>query len=207
MKASSRNEVLGKNGEKFVNNVFERLIGKKRLKKGWYKIKHQDWAKNYNYGTGTDIKIYEDNLLLVDVEVKNWKHQDRPYGTEIAISEILDRFTRSFAPVKLLIISFLSLLTNRAKELLRQSGIQTLEMGNWIVRATWAETYKQFVMSNYYRLRKLLNIKKHRFYSSSVNSSVNLNHKSSNYSKLIRKHDTNIVKLTGYTNYGNVKVN
>jgi len=37
----SRNIQLGINGERFVFSLFERTMGKKRLEKGWYQVKHQ----------------------------------------------------------------------------------------------------------------------------------------------------------------------
>ena len=102
----SRNIQLGINGERFVFSLFERTIGKKRLEKGWYQIKHQDWDNNYNYGTGVDIGILEDDKPLIDIEVKNFKKQSRPYGTDIALKEVIPRFDGSTAPIRLLFISF-----------------------------------------------------------------------------------------------------
>jgi len=207
---------LGINGERFVTSVFERLIGKKRLQKGWYQIKHQDWGNNYNYGTGVDIEIHdEDDKPLIDAEVKNWKTQSKPYGTDVALKEIHTRFWQSTAPIKILFISFLHLLTYEARDLIKQAGIEIIEIGNWIVKATWKETLKQFMFQHYHRLRNLLNLKTLRqnknksrrtfvVHNSSdivVNSLVcnSSGYNSNSLLQLNKQHDTNIDhKLSEY---------
>ena len=217
----SRNIQLGINGERFVVSAFERIIGKRRLEKGWYQIKHQDWENNYNYGTGLDIEILENNKPLIDGEVKNLKNQSRPYGTDFALKQVIPRFEGSQAPIKLLFITFLCLLTTKAKQLIKQAGIRIIEIGSWIVKATWRQALKQFMLSHYHELKSYLKLKslkngtsktRHNSSSSLVTSSSisNCNYcyynSTTNSLKINKTHDTNIkCKLTKYLNSNDSK--
>lgn len=167
----NRKITLGINGERFTVDVFERLIGKTRLKKGWYKINHHRWDSHYNYGTGVDVQIEKDDKPFVDVEVKNWKNQPRTYGVETARSEIINRFIWSNAPIKICFISFLSLLSQKAQQLIRNWGIYLIPIGNWIVKATWKTALKHFMSNHYYRLRYYLQLKPLPKRASHTNSS------------------------------------
>jgi len=66
-------------------------------------IQYNDF-KNYNngIGKGTDIKI--DHTF--DIEVKNWRLYNKPYGHDIIQKEIVDRFQHSACRHKIVFISF-----------------------------------------------------------------------------------------------------
>jgi hypothetical protein len=206
MNIESRNIQLGKNGERFAVSIFEQIIGKRRIQRGWYNIKHQNWDNNYTYGTGVDIEVSEDNKPLIDIEVKNLKNQHRPYGTDFAVKEVVPRFYGSTAPIKLLFITFLCLLTEKARQLIEQAGIEIIEIGNWIVKATWKETFKKFMLNHYYELKSCLKLKplsnraskKRPIFSCSSTSSC-LTSDCNNPLNMNKKHDINIeCKLTKY---------
>jgi len=147
----NREEWLGINGESFAVHVLKAIIGKNPLT-----VLHQDWFSHYNYGEGSDFKIADSEFnVLVEGEVKNWKHQNRPYGTEIAKEEILPRYTTQ-APIKLLIITYLSLLTQKALELLRQHNITVIEVSGLIVKATKNQLFKPLLRKLYPILKPLL---------------------------------------------------
>ena len=81
---------LGLIGEKCVNAVTSMIYPKKK----GYIIQHSNWLE-YNYSSGTDIKVYDCNgRFLLDIEVKNWQFFVRSYGTSIIESEIFDRFEK-----------------------------------------------------------------------------------------------------------------
>ena len=50
-----------------------------------------DWD-NYSYGHGLDLRVFKRNKQVMAIEVKNWREMNRPYGTETARTEIIDRF-------------------------------------------------------------------------------------------------------------------
>lgn len=140
---ATRTERLGIIGEKFVNSIFEALIGKTRLRKQWYSIIHQDWSQNYNYGNGVDVKILKQGKKFIGAEVKNWKQQPRTYGEETAREEIISRFVNCTAPIKLLFISFAWLLSQKARELILNSGIEIIEIGSFLdIGKSWFEHKK-----------------------------------------------------------------
>lgn len=66
------------------------------------------------------------------IEVKNWRKFDRPYGTEIVKTEILDRFKNFAGGLKVLIISFLCLFTKEALRLLEKHNIHVIEIGKLV---------------------------------------------------------------------------
>lgn len=146
---------LGIQGEKFVLAIFEKMLGKRRQKRE-YRIEHNDFSiKRYPMGTGLDLKILKDGKPLIDAEVKNWNQQLRSYGVEHAQSEVIDRFIYSLAPIKLLFISYMSLLTSKAIKLIRSYGIQIIEIGATIKPNTsWGTNLKHFCIKHYHRLKK-----------------------------------------------------
>lgn len=162
----------GKVGEQFIVDRLQNIIGKKRLARKWYHIRHHDWGRNYNYGTGTDVTVYDDKgEPILDIEVKNWKQQPRTYGVEFTQSEILTRFLNSMAKIKLLIISFKELLTDKATDLIRSNGIKILEIGNFIpVGKSWGYAIKPFMQQNYRRLKNLLHLCSSQLVNSVVKS-------------------------------------
>jgi len=146
-----RNDYYGVNGESHVINVLKAVIGRHRLN-----VLHVDWFNHYNHGDGADFKIVDTEFnVLVEGEVKNWQQQGRPYGTEIIESEVLTRFTTE-APIKLLIITFLSLLTHKALELLKQHGITVIEVGGLMLGEGKSRLFKPLLKKLYSILKPLL---------------------------------------------------
>lgn len=147
---------LGIQGEKFILNRLDKLLGKRRQRRN-YRIEHNSFNRSkYPMGTGLDLKVFRDDKPLIDAEVKNWNWFNRPYGTEFA-KEILDRFIGSIAPIKLLFISYVSLLTHAVIELIKKAGITIIEIGATIQpHESWGQHLIQFQNRNYYKLRKLL---------------------------------------------------
>lgn len=180
---------MGILGEKFVSKVLESIY---RKEKGFY-VEHQNWAKNYNYGNGLDVQVREHGKPKIDVEVKNWKLFNKPYGMDVVKTEILERFENSKAQLKLLVITFVCLLSKKAFQLLEQYNIKIIEIGNLITRITFRSTFNNF---KHYLKQKLA-----KFFDSCSNSSSYLVSSSSlsfNSNLLLSnnsmKHDTNIEK-------------
>lgn len=118
---------LGKISEMLFYSLFCSLYPKNE----GYSVKHVNWKK-YNYGHGVDLKVFEGCKQILGIECKNWRDLDRPYGTDIAETEIIDRFKHHGSGLKLLIISFIDLLTKQALQLLKQHGIHIIEVGKLI---------------------------------------------------------------------------
>jgi len=99
---------------------------------------------------------------------EDWDKKDRPYGRESVIKEVIPRFKGSLAPIKILFITFISLLTKGAVRLIEESGIRIIEIGHWIIgktcnrlygyKETWTEALKDFRSKHYGRLRQLLGL-------------------------------------------------
>ena len=118
---------LGIISEKFCTKVAESTFKKRED----FEVKHVDWNK-YNYGDGLDLRIFQRNKQIIGVEVKNWRYFKRPYGTQVAEDEIIDRFRNFAGGLKVLIISFLSLLTQKAIRLLEVHNIHIIEVGKLV---------------------------------------------------------------------------
>jgi len=118
---------LGIIGEKFTNSVAKSIF---RAKDG-YRVNHVDWD-NYSYGHGLDLRVFKQNKQVIAVEVKNWRQMNRPYGAVYAEEQILDRFKNYAGGIKVLIISFLCLLTKKALELLEAHDIHVIEIGKLV---------------------------------------------------------------------------
>lgn len=107
--------------------AFALLSGLFKTKEG-FKVKHIDW-KRYNCGFRVDLRVFKKCKSVMDIEVKNWRLFSKPYGTEIAISEIIDRFKKSCALFKILFITYKTLLTREALGLLDLHKIHVFEIG------------------------------------------------------------------------------
>ena len=126
----SNNKVgLGIIGEKFTNSVAKSIF---KVKEG-FRVIHVDWD-NYSYGHGLDLRVFQRNKQVMAIEVKNWREMNRPYETQTARTEIIDRFKNYAGGLKVLIISFLCLLTKKAIELLEAHNIHVLEIGKLVGR-------------------------------------------------------------------------
>jgi len=96
-----------------------------------FRIKQVNWDR-YNYGFGLDLRVFKGSSQILGIECKNWRDFDRPYGTDIAVSEIIDRFRNHAGGIKVLVITFLSLLTKEALRLLQTHNIHVIEIGKLI---------------------------------------------------------------------------
>lgn len=127
MSVSESKLALGIIAEKFIVSIVKSLF---KANEG-FKVKHTDFD-NYNFGHGLDLRVFDHNRELLGIEVKNWKLFNKPYGSNIAETEIIDRFKNCSAKIKLLIISFKSLLTKEALRLLKQNNIHVIETNKLI---------------------------------------------------------------------------
>jgi len=144
-------DLLGVNGENHVVNVLKAIVTKHR-----FSVSHIDWFGSYNHGDGSDFKIIDGEFnIVVEGEVKNWQQQNRPYGTDIIKEEVLTRYETQ-APVKLLIITFLSLLTQKALELLREHGITVIEVNGLMLGEAKSRLFKPLLRKLYPILKPLL---------------------------------------------------
>lgn len=119
-----------KNGEKGIYSAL-RLNHKKS--EGW-EIGHNSFDSQYYYccGSGRDLCLFDlhdpDNLFLF--EVKSLSPQDRPYGTDFVIIKVLPRFDGADPnAIKILVITYLNLLTKEALALLAKHHIFVFEIG------------------------------------------------------------------------------
>lgn len=115
---------LGKIGEQVLYSLFHSIFDRDH-----YRIKSNDY-KNYNNGIGhgTDFKIWLGSCLLFDIEVKNWKLFSKPYGHDIIESEIIQRFRTSTAKYRILVISFIGLLSKSGLNLLKRNNIHVFSL-------------------------------------------------------------------------------
>jgi hypothetical protein len=125
MQNLTEKEKLGLINEKIFLSVLRLIFDEED-----YRIKSNDF-KNYKDGIkkGVDFRIFERNKSLYDIEAKNWRDFDRPYGIDIVKTEMLERFKTSCATFKILIISFMSLIPTEGLKLLNQHHIHVFEVG------------------------------------------------------------------------------
>jgi len=122
--------------EKFVFAILCGLFPKER----GYRVFHVDWS-NYtsSMGKGLDLRLFQRNKLLAVFEIKNWAKKGRPYGTETATEQILARFRNCGTNLKILVISFKSLLTKRALALLEANNVHVLETNKLVGKNDFQE--------------------------------------------------------------------
>ena len=122
---------LGKIGEQVVYGALKIAFRNK------YRIAHVNWHRyNTEIGHGVDLKLIDRKGYKIKAvfEVKNWKILNRPYGTEIAVKEIISRFQGYTKTIKILVITSLKLLTKKAIELIYAHGIRIVEVGKLLGR-------------------------------------------------------------------------
>jgi hypothetical protein len=158
-KTTPRNIALGLNGEKFIVRLLESFLGSRRLESGEYRIEHTDF-EHYSWGSGVDLKVWHKDKLKIAGEVKNLKNQDRPYGTDFVRNECLPRYEDMFGIAEhlVLFISYIHLLTKEGLRLLGEFGIEVIEIGEWIVKKTWARVMKDFRIKFYHKIRGMVGI-------------------------------------------------
>jgi len=218
-KVTPHNIVHGICGEKPIVHMIKCMIGKTRFRKGWFYIKHNSWGRHYCHGHGTDITVFDkDHDSIIDIEIKNWKEQPRNYGIETAQNEIIDRFRDSTAKIKLLIISYISLLTYKARDLIENAGIKIMELGNFIepndswgyILKTFRQTFWENGTTNYQNIKKFLGIFRSQLNNNPVLCKVKLitTHLTSyiNSNKLTNTYNLNNI-TTNITNYDTTPVN
>jgi len=77
---------------------------------------------------GVDFKVYgEHGQLAIALETKNWKTLRRKYSTDIAQTEVIDRFENLNARLKVLVISSLDVFDIQAQKLIKSHGIDVFE--------------------------------------------------------------------------------
>lgn len=125
MQQLTQKQALGLSGELLVHNMLNQIFKDDEDTR----IKTNDF-KNYTKSIekGVDFKVYYRHEPFYAIEVKNWLLQNKPYGTEIAINEIISRFEGLRGFLKVLIISYDGLLTVKARRLLKQSNIHIISI-------------------------------------------------------------------------------
>ena len=133
-------------GEKVVTSATQINY---KVKDG-YKVKHNKFNSEYEYccGSGIDIKVIQGCKDYAEIEVKNWSPQKKPYGTKTVINEVLPRFSHSGGGLMMLVITFLSLLTKAAIQLLEQAGIVIIEVGEKLTSEFYRDLKKLYVLGN-----------------------------------------------------------
>lgn len=96
-----------------------------------YQIMHPDWS-NYNNHHGVDFRVFYYNKLILALECKNWRKINRKYDSQIALTEIADRFNHIGTNHKLCIMSFKNLLCSSGLKLIESKGIQLIETNKLI---------------------------------------------------------------------------
>lgn len=124
-----RKIALGILGEKLIDASLRTLF---KRSNGFF-VQHVDW-QNYSYGRGIDHKVKKDGEEFLQLETKNWTYFDRPYSTKICEKEILSRFNGPKAPFSILIITFLSLLPQAFRTILKNAGIKIVEIGEQVTK-------------------------------------------------------------------------
>jgi hypothetical protein len=113
-----------------------------------YIIKHPDWT-NYNNHNGVDFRVFKRCKEILAIECKNWRKLDKKYGSDIAQTEIVERFQHIGTNLKLCIISFMDVLSKPSVQLIKSHGIQLFEVGKLV-------GYKDFKFSLFYTIKSAL---------------------------------------------------
>jgi hypothetical protein len=141
----------GKDGEKVCLGALRTQF---KVRDG-YRIKHNDFGTQYQYcsGHGMDLKIYEfDSMsdierLIAVIEIKNLSDQSKPYGIDFVLLKVLPRAEGipSFIP-KILLITYIKLLTKSAIELLHQEGWVIVETGEVLTSEYFQDLKKLYCL-------------------------------------------------------------
>jgi hypothetical protein len=98
--------------------------------------KHRNWNRPDSH-SGTDVNLNY-NGVIGAVEVKNlcWNPQHK-CSVSWALTHIVNRFDYlKYGTIKILAISYIAMLSKPAQQLLRQLGINTVEIGQQILTPT-----------------------------------------------------------------------
>jgi hypothetical protein len=143
---TSDNLRTGKQGEQITVSA---LKTKYKTKDG-FRVTHNQFGSQYEYscGQGVDVKVYDGCKEIAELEVKNLAEQKKPYGTDFVRKKVLPRFSHSGGGLKLFVITFLSLLTHLAVQLLEQEGITIIEVGERLTSEFYRDLKKLYVLGN-----------------------------------------------------------
>jgi len=108
---------IGLEGEKIVSSVLTKLS---------IPHEHTKWVR-YEYGSGCDLW---NEILRFFIEVKNLAGHYR-VTREWCEHEVISRYPED-AKIKILVISFISALTNDARNLIESHGIKIIEIGEQV---------------------------------------------------------------------------
>lgn len=118
-----------------------------------FRILTPNW-QNYNNHHGVDFRIFKHKAEVLALECKNWRRLTKKYGSDIAQTEIIERFQHIGTNLKLCIISFKDVLTEPSLREIKANGIQILDVSKLV-------GYKDFKSSLFGEvLRKLASIVK-----------------------------------------------
>ncbi len=118
----TRREKLGIALEKWIYAILKVLF----LATEGYRITPPDWD-NYNNHNGVDFKVFWYDKLILAVECKNWRQRTFKYGSDVAQTEVIERFRYIGTSLKILLISFADLFYKPALNLIKQNGITLIE--------------------------------------------------------------------------------
>lgn len=139
--------ILGSKDGKFTHeNLYNGMVGEKvtnsAMRKAFpdWTVKHNPFGNQYRYACahGVDLTLTKDGYLPIYGEVKNLKQQSKPYGTDFVNRHVIPRFEGLYG-LKILFITFLSLLTRDAQYLLKRKGIIPFEVGERLTTQFFTE--------------------------------------------------------------------
>ena len=145
--------MLGMTSEHFVFKALLSLLPRK-LKRffvfGKNPFNYYQYKKNKEIGADIKIFVKTPHGKTVLIEVKDWELPNKPYGLEVAKSEVMARF-REDADIKILVISYKNCFGYEALEFLERQGIIILELGFQVkVGESWTrEMFNKFLYHRY----------------------------------------------------------
>jgi hypothetical protein len=206
MKTLTQLEKLGYSGENVLFAILKHVF----TTKDGYRVIHcgkEAYLTNIDNEEkrSSDFRVYKNNKWLYDIEVKNWRYFSKPYGSEICQKRITPRFVHSGAMFKVLIITYLSLLTSAYKASLKGLHIHAFETSKLLGKSIFKSPYF-FKLAN--QLKSFLNCLtkaspflkhiKHKCLLDYSSSSVNtLNDNTINDNTI---HDTPLDKILSFLN-------
>jgi hypothetical protein len=151
-KFTHENLYTGKTGERVISSA----VATQYKAKDGFTVRHNNFNSEYEFScsSGLDVKLFEGCRELASFEVKNWQKQPKPYGTETTKEQILSRFDHCGGGIKILIITFMSLLTKEGIRLIEQAGILIFEIGELLTTAFYQDLKKLYSLGN--RLKKAI---------------------------------------------------
>lgn len=143
---TSDNLYVGKTGERILYSA----LSMKFRKSDGCKITHNPFNDQYKYACshGLDLTL-ETPEFTVAIEAKNLNLKPKPYGTKFVYEKVLPRFVRvSPKMIKILIITYIELLTKKALRLLSKMHIHVFETRQFLT----IDIYKKENLKQLYSL-------------------------------------------------------